>query len=73
VIHIILNELRMQYKIKIKKSNEGYAVWCDDLPGCASQGDTEEEALNNIKEAIKDYLEVKQELEKDEKLVLLEV
>jgi predicted RNase H-like HicB family nuclease len=63
----------MQYKIKIKKSEEGYAVWCEDLPGCASQGETEEEAMANIKEAIQDYLAVRDELVKDEKLVLIEV
>ncbi|MCL5992072.1 MAG: type II toxin-antitoxin system HicB family antitoxin [Bacteroidetes bacterium] len=63
----------MQYKIKIKKSEEGYAVWCEDLPGCASQGETEEEAMANIKDAIEEYLTVKNELVKDEKLVLIEV
>ena len=63
----------MQYKIKIKKSEEGYAVWCEDLPGCASQGDTEEEAMANIRDAIEDYLAVREELVKDEKLVLIEV
>ncbi|TAL70564.1 MAG: type II toxin-antitoxin system HicB family antitoxin [Bacteroidetes bacterium] len=63
----------MQYKIKIKKNEEGYAVWCEDLPGCASQGDTEEEAMTNIKDAIEEYLAVKNELIKDEKLVLIEV
>jgi predicted RNase H-like HicB family nuclease len=63
----------MQYRIKIKKSEEGYAVWCEDLPGCASQGETEEEALTNIKEAIGEYLSVKEELTKDEKLLLIDV
>jgi predicted RNase H-like HicB family nuclease len=46
----------MQYKIRLKKSEEGYAAWCEDLPGCASQGDTEDEAMQNIKEAIEDYI-----------------
>ncbi|MFH1052059.1 MAG: type II toxin-antitoxin system HicB family antitoxin [bacterium] len=49
----------MNYKIRMVKSEEGYAVWCEDLPGCASQGDTEEEAIANIKKAIEDYLQVK--------------
>lgn len=35
---------------------EGYTVTCPALPGCISEGDTKEQALNNIKEAIKLYL-----------------
>lgn len=35
----------------------GYSVWVPDLAGCASQGETFEEALINIKEAISLYLE----------------
>ncbi len=35
----------------------GYSVWIPELPGCASQGETFEEALQNIKEAITLYLE----------------
>ena len=35
----------------------GYGVFCPELPGCASAGDTEEEALTNIQEAIALYLE----------------
>ena len=34
-----------------------YAAYCPELPGCASAGDTENEALDNIKEAIALYLE----------------
>ncbi|HET6402440.1 MAG TPA: type II toxin-antitoxin system HicB family antitoxin [Candidatus Kapabacteria bacterium] len=59
----------MKYEVKVKKSEEGVAIWCDDLPGCASQGATEEEALANIKEAIHDYLEVQQELGIETRLV----
>ena len=55
----------MQYKVKLEKSEEGYAVWCPGLPGCWSQGDTEEEALNNIKEAIGEYIKAAEELAKD--------
>ncbi|MBI1336261.1 MAG: type II toxin-antitoxin system HicB family antitoxin [Phycisphaera sp.] len=47
----------MVYKVRLAKSEEGYAVWCPALPGCATQGDTEEEALENIKIAIREYLE----------------
>lgn len=35
----------------------GFSVWVPDLPGCASQGETLEEALASIKEAIELYLE----------------
>ena len=35
----------------------GYSVWVPDLPGCASQGNTIEQALENIKEAIELYVE----------------
>ncbi len=46
----------MKYKIVLKQSEEGYSVFCPGLPGCWSQGKTEEEALANIREAIEDYL-----------------
>jgi predicted RNase H-like HicB family nuclease len=46
----------MRYQVNIKKTEEGYAVWVPGLPGCWSQGLTEEDALENISEAIQDYL-----------------
>jgi predicted RNase H-like HicB family nuclease len=46
----------MRYKVELIPSEEGFAVGCPDLPGCWSQGATEEEALENIKSAIVDYL-----------------
>ncbi len=46
----------MKYRVKLEKTDEGYAVWCPGLPGCWSQGTTEEEALENIKDAIETYL-----------------
>lgn len=46
----------MRYQVNIKKTEEGYSVWVPGLPGCWSQGLTEEEALENISEAIQDYL-----------------
>ncbi len=52
----------MMYKVVLIHSDEGYAVFCPALPGCASQGDTEEEALENIRSAIKDYVEVVEEM-----------
>ena len=53
----------MTYNITLIESEEGWAVRCDDLPGCHSQGDTREEAIENIKDAIKGYLEVRKEME----------
>ena len=55
-----------EYSVVLKKSDEGYAVGCPALPGCWSQGRTEQEALDNIRVAIQEYLEVLQESLKDE-------
>ena len=52
----------MKYKVNLKKTEEGYAVWVPCLPGCWSQGHTEEEALANIKDGIQAYLETVDEL-----------
>jgi predicted RNase H-like HicB family nuclease len=54
----------MRYKVTLKKTDEGYAVWAPDLPGCWSQGQTEKEALENIKDAIDAYLATAVELSK---------
>ena len=43
------------------EENGGYSVHCPALPGCSSQGDSLEEALDNIKEAIRGVLKVRQE------------
>ncbi len=51
-----LPEDKVKYKVKLEKTDEGYAVWCPGLPGCWSQGSTEEEALENIKDAIETYV-----------------
>ena len=63
----------MRYKVNLKKTEEGYAIWCPGLPGCWSQGQTEEEALENIKDAIKSYLATVEELDKDEEHRYVEV
>ena len=48
----------MKLKIVLETSDEGgYTVFVPSLPGCISEGDTKEDALNNIKEAIELYLE----------------
>ena len=48
----------MRYKIALQHSDEGFSVSVPGLPGCWSQGDTEEEALQNIQDPIADYLAV---------------
>ena len=52
----------MKYRVVLIESEEGFAVGCPALPGCWSQGATREEALANIREAIREYLEVKEEI-----------
>jgi predicted RNase H-like HicB family nuclease len=52
----------MRYKVALYQSEEGFSVSVPGLPGCCSQGATEEEALENIADAIREYLEVAAEL-----------
>jgi predicted RNase H-like HicB family nuclease len=48
----------MKLKVVLEASDEsGYTVYVPSLPGCVSEGDTEDEALKNIREAIELYLE----------------
>jgi predicted RNase H-like HicB family nuclease len=48
----------MKVKVVLERSEEGgYTVYVPSLPGCISEGDTHEEALANIREAIELYLE----------------
>ena len=63
----------MRYKVSLKKTEEGYSVWVPGLPGCWSQGKTEKEALENIKDAIKAYLETVEELSKGKKTRFVDV
>jgi predicted RNase H-like HicB family nuclease len=44
----------MKYKIAIHESDEGYSVSVPGLPGCWPQGKAEAEALDNIKDAIRE-------------------
>lgn len=46
----------MKYKIALHHSDEGVTASVPALPGCWSEGDTEEEALANIQDAIREYL-----------------
>ena len=48
----------MNFKIVLEKGDDGFVVaHCPALKGCWSQGRTDEEAIDNIKEAIELYLE----------------
>jgi predicted RNase H-like HicB family nuclease len=61
------------YRVVLQASEEGFAVSCPGLPGCWSQGATEEEALQNIRDAIREYLEVVAELTKGQNVREVEV
>lgn len=63
----------MKYAVKLKKTDEGYSVWCPGLPGCWSQGKTEAQALRNIKDAIETYLATVEELKATTAWRLVEV
>lgn len=63
----------MKYRIALHKSEEGYSVSVPGLPGCWSQGANEAEALDNIKDAIQDYLSVVNEQLRGEDVREIEV
>jgi predicted RNase H-like HicB family nuclease len=46
----------MRYQVVLEESEEGFAVSVPSLPGCHSQGMTEPETLENIADAIREYL-----------------
>jgi predicted RNase H-like HicB family nuclease len=52
----------MKYKVALHRSEEGHSVSVPGLPGCWSQGATEQEAVENISDAIREYLSVAEEL-----------
>jgi predicted RNase H-like HicB family nuclease len=51
----------MRYRVALQRSEEGYSVSVPGLPGCWSQGASEAEALDNIRDAIREYLSVVEE------------
>jgi len=61
------------YCVVLRHSEEGYSVSCPGLPGCWSEGSTEEEALANIQIAIQEYVEAAEELAREEDSRLVEV
>ncbi|MCK9212260.1 MAG: type II toxin-antitoxin system HicB family antitoxin [Ignavibacteriaceae bacterium] len=58
----------MSYNLNVivEKDEEGYYAYCPELEGCQTQGDTLDETMVNIKEAIDLYLETLSEEEKKE-------
>lgn len=61
------------YRVVLYHSEEGYSVSCPGLPGCWSEGETEEEALANIRLAISEYIEAAEELARDGESRMVEV
>lgn len=63
----------MRYRIAIHESAEGFSVSVPGLPGCWSQGSTEAEAIENIKDALREYLAVIDEQLRGEEVREIEV
>jgi len=63
----MVNVAKRKFKVILHPDLEdgGYWVGCPELPGCSSQGDSVEEALDMIKDAIRGHLEVEEELKKE--------
>ncbi len=61
------------YRVVLRQSEEGFSVSCPGLPGCWSQGATEEEALANIRAAIREYGAAAEELSRDAETRIVEV
>ncbi len=45
----------MKYRVVLSQTDDGFSVSCPGLPGCWSQGATEDEAIGNIRDAIQEY------------------
>ena len=63
----------MRYRIALHESEEGFSVSVPGLPGCWSQGSTEAEAIENIKDALREYLEVINDQLRNEEVREIEV
>ena len=63
----------MRHKVVLRHTEEGYTVSVPGLPGCWSQGDTEDEALENIQDAIQGYLDTLDDLVRDAEVREVEV
>ena len=55
--YTVIQKVQMtKYTVVLQRTEEGFSVSCPGLPGCWSQGETEQEALENIRIAIQEYL-----------------
>lgn len=63
----------MDFIITLHKSEYGYSVSCPTLKGCHSQGETEQEAIINIKIAIKEYMSVLKAINKKDRFRKIKV
>jgi len=63
----------MKYTVIFHRNGEGISVSVPGLPGCWSEGDSEQEALANIKDAISEYLVTVKEISQDEETHEVEV
>jgi predicted RNase H-like HicB family nuclease len=63
----------MKYRVALIQSDEGYSVSVPGLPGCQSQGETREEALENIRSAIAEYLEARKQIFAEPEVQIAEV
>lgn len=63
----------MKYTVVFHRTEEGISVSVPGLPGCWSEGETEEEALENIRDAIHEYLAAVAEMNRDQEIHEVEV
>ena len=62
-----------EFLVVIQKSNYGYDASCPTLQGCHSQGDTEEEAIENIRDAIREYLAALKQIKRQDNMLRIQV
>jgi len=64
----------MKYKVVLEEAGEGgYTAYVPALRGCVSEGETEEEALENIRTAIREYMDALEEISAGKKVIEVEV
>jgi len=63
----------MKYTVVFHRTEEGISVSVPGLPGCWSEGNTEAEALENIRDAFQDYSAAVKELHRDQETREIEV